>query len=180
MRSQRRILVMGPPGSGKSTLARIIGQSLKLPVVHLDALFWNPGWVQPEASEFRDKVATAALQDNWVMDGDYTACLDLRLQRADTAIWLDLPRSVYFPRALWRSIKNYGRERDDVGIGNRERFEFAFFRDWVWTYPTRARAKQAALMAALPADVHGMTLRTRAEVTNFITGLPGSLDRSAK
>ena len=115
----KRILILGPNGSGKSTLARRIGERLGIPVVHLDAIYWNPGWVPTEVGRFRERMAEAAGCDTWVMEGNYTSHLDLRLPRADAVIWLDLPRYVYFPRAIWRSIRNYGRERDDVGRGTR-------------------------------------------------------------
>jgi adenylate kinase family enzyme len=41
-----RILIIGPSGAGKSVLARRIGERLGLPVVHVDAINRNPGWVQ--------------------------------------------------------------------------------------------------------------------------------------
>src|SRR5262245_41774986 len=107
----QRILILGPSGSGNSALARMMGEWLLRPVVHLDALYWNPGWVPTEKSQFREKVAKAAAGDMWVMDGNYSAYLDLRLPRAEAIIWLDLPRYIYFPRSLWRLIRNYGRER---------------------------------------------------------------------
>ena len=40
-----RIAVIGCAGSGKSTLAAKLGSSTGLPVIHLDQLFWKPGWV---------------------------------------------------------------------------------------------------------------------------------------
>ena len=153
MPAPRRILILGPSGAGKSTLARRVGERLGIPVVHLDAIYWNPGWVPTEVGRFRDRMAEAAGGDAWVMDGNYTSHLDLRLPRAEAVIWLDLPRYVYFPRAIWRSIRNYGRERNDVGRGNPEQFDLAFFRDWVWTYPTRSRARHAQLLANLPGGI---------------------------
>src|SRR5262245_28035011 len=71
MPTPRRIRIFGPNGAGKSTLARILGERLCLPVVHLDALFWNPGWVPTEKNQFREKVAKAAAASMWVIDGNY-------------------------------------------------------------------------------------------------------------
>ena len=41
----RRIHVMGNSSSGKSTLAERLSRALELPLVELDALNWEPGWV---------------------------------------------------------------------------------------------------------------------------------------
>ncbi|MGJ4948651.1 topology modulation protein [Bradyrhizobium sp. HKCCYLS20291] len=169
-----RILVLGASGAGKSTLSRAIGSRVGLPVVHLDALYWTPGWVASDAASFRAKVATAAAGDAWVMDGNYSSSLDLRLPRAEVVIWLDLPRRIYFPRAVWWTLRGYGRPRADVGEGNPERFDWSFFRNWVWTYPSR-RPGQAKLMAQLPPGLHGITLRSPADVRKFVAGLPQSL-----
>jgi adenylate kinase family enzyme len=170
----QRILILGPSGAGKSTLARRIGERLGLPVVHLDRINWNPGWVQTETERFRERVAEAVKGDAWVMDGNYTTHLDLRLPRAEAVIWLDLPRHVYFSRAVWRMIQHYGRVRDDIGPGCPERFELSFFTDWVWTYPTRSRARHAQVLASLPAGIRGVILRSPAQVATFTKNLPHS------
>jgi adenylate kinase family enzyme len=172
----KRILIIGPSGAGKSTLAQRVGARLGLPVVHLDTINWNPGWVQTAPEKFRARVAEEAARNAWVMDGNYSRDLDLRLQRAEAVIWLDLPRYIYFPRAVWRSIRNYGRDRDDLGPGCPEKFDLSFFCDWVWTYPTRSRACHAKLMANLPAGIRGVVLRSPREVRRFEDDLPRSLD----
>jgi adenylate kinase family enzyme len=40
-----RILVIGCSGAGKSVFALALGARTGLPVVHIDQLFWLPGWV---------------------------------------------------------------------------------------------------------------------------------------
>ncbi len=47
----KRLAIVGCAGAGKSTLARLLGQILGLPVFHLDALFWRPGWVETPLDE---------------------------------------------------------------------------------------------------------------------------------
>jgi len=54
----RRVVILGCSGAGKSTFARALGAKLEAPVTHLDALFWRPGWVEPEPEAFRSAVAT--------------------------------------------------------------------------------------------------------------------------
>jgi adenylate kinase family enzyme len=67
----RRVLVIGSGGAGKSTFSVALGKRLELPVIHLDAHFWRPGWVETPKPEWRERVAQLAARDAWVMDGNY-------------------------------------------------------------------------------------------------------------
>jgi len=47
----KRIMIIGASGAGKSTLARWLGQSLNLPVVHIDSMYFTQGWVERPREE---------------------------------------------------------------------------------------------------------------------------------
>jgi adenylate kinase family enzyme len=101
----RRVVVTGMAGSGKSTLSRALSAKTGLPVIVLDVHFWLPGWTEPTEAEWRDKQERLLSGDNWIADGNYHATLDLRLRRADTAVFLDLPWWICAWRALVRGIR---------------------------------------------------------------------------
>jgi len=95
-------VVTGIAGSGKSTLSRALSAKTGLPVIHLDIHFWKPGWVEPTEDEWREKQRDLITHDKWILDGNYDATLDLRLERADSAVFLDTSRLVCVGRALVR------------------------------------------------------------------------------
>ena len=49
----QRILIIGSGGAGKSTLALRLAEALKVELVHLDAHYWKPGWIEPEPQEWQ-------------------------------------------------------------------------------------------------------------------------------
>ncbi len=112
----RRIVIFGNAGSGKSTLAQRMGAALGLPVVHLDSLFWQPNWVEPEREQFRRRVTEAATGERWVMEGNYySRTADIRLPRSDLVIRLDMPRALCASRVIRRSFM--GGDRPDIAPG---------------------------------------------------------------
>ena len=80
-----RIVIIGCGGSGKSTLARRLGELLNLPVVHLDKLYWHPGWVESTDEEFDAKLAAELEKPQWIMDGNFDRTMQMRLAPASDA-----------------------------------------------------------------------------------------------
>jgi len=104
----RRIIVTGLAGSGKSTLSVALAARTGVPLVHLDLHFWKPGWVAPSGAEWRQKQRDVLGGDAWIADGNYHETLDLRLERADTVLFLDLPWWRCSFRALLRGFRMWG------------------------------------------------------------------------
>jgi adenylate kinase family enzyme len=134
----RRVAIIGSSGSGKSTLAHRLGRITGLPVVHIDALFWLPGWRERERAEFDGLLAEAVAADRWIIDGNYGRTMPDRLAAADTIVWLDLPRWVCLWRIVKRRIRYHNQSRPDLGGGCVEKIDREFLA-WVWNYPTRSR-----------------------------------------
>jgi adenylate kinase family enzyme len=101
----RRVIVTGLAGSGKSTFALALAAKTGLPVVHLDLHFWKPGWVAPSEIEWREKQRGILDGNAWIADGNYAETLDLRLERADTVVLLDMPWWLCAGRALRRGFR---------------------------------------------------------------------------
>ena len=99
----QRVVVVGAAGSGKTTLARAIAGPVGVEAVDIDDLFWQPGWVESDRDTLRARVNAVTAGDRWVVAGNYTRSLkDLLWHRADTLVWLDLPRRVTYRRMLAR------------------------------------------------------------------------------
>ncbi|MGH9842177.1 MAG: hypothetical protein ACREEM_25785 [Blastocatellia bacterium] len=114
MNSMRKVLVIGSGGAGKSTFAKCLGERLHIEVIHLDMLYWNPGWIETPKAEWLRAVEELVKRDAWIMDGNYSGTLDLRLKACDTVIFLDLPRLTCLWRVLKRVVQYRGRRRPDM------------------------------------------------------------------
>lgn len=165
----RRVLIIGSGGAGKSTLATALGAATGLPVVHLDACYWRPGWVETPKDEWRGVVAELTARDEWIMDGNYGGTMDARLAAADTVIFLDLPRLV----CVWRVVKRWlayrGRSRPDMTAGCPERLSWEFVW-WIWTYPSRRRPGVLERLAMLRDDQRVVHLTSSRTVESFLDG----------
>jgi adenylate kinase family enzyme len=76
----KKVLVIGSGGAGKSVFARQLGQVLNIDVVHLDALYWHPGWAETPRAEWRKVIEGLVRRDAWIIDGNYSNTLDFRLE----------------------------------------------------------------------------------------------------
>lgn len=110
----RRIIIVGCQGSGKTSLALKLGRKLDMPVVHLDVLYWRPGWKPSDKASFRARVADAIAHESWVIDGTYWG---LAFDLTDTLIVIDRPRWLCQWRIVWRSAFDRGGMRPDLPKG---------------------------------------------------------------
>ncbi|MEE1035628.1 MAG: DNA topology modulation protein [Oscillospiraceae bacterium] len=161
-----RIVIIGCGGAGKSTLARQLGEKLDIPVVHLDKLFWRPGWVQVSKEEF-DKLHREALaREKWIMDGNFDRTMAERITRSDTVIYLDFSRFACLMGVLKRVFTTYGKVRPDMSEGCPERIDWDFLK-WVWDFNKNKREKNYRLLNEAEGK-ETIVLKNRRAVKKFL------------
>ena len=164
-----RIVIIGCGGAGKSTLARQLGKKTGLPVVHLDSIFWLPGWVEMERDEFDRRVLDEMAKEKWIIDGNYNRTMPQRLQHCDTIVYLDFPRMVCLYRIFKRLLTNLGKTRPDMGAGCKERIDWEFI-CWVWNYNKTKRERNYRLIGET-THAKAFILKSPREVRKFLESL---------
>ena len=164
-----RIIIIGCGGAGKSTLARQLGEKLDIPVVHLDKLFWKPGWAQVTQEEFDILHTQELAKEKWIMDGNFNRTMPERIVRCDTVIYLDFSRFACLLGVLKRVLTTYGTVRPDMGEGCPERIDFEFLK-WVWNYNKDKRERNYRLLNEAE-HAETIVLKNRRAVRKFLAQL---------
>ena len=140
----KKIIVIGCPGSGKSTFSKALHQKTGIPLFHLDNIYWNSDKTTVEKSVFLERLSKIMQKDEWIIDGNYGATLERRLQACDTVFFLDYPLDVCLDGLKQRK----GKVRTDMPwVETEEDLEFIEF---VKNYNTHNRPKVMALLELYP------------------------------
>lgn len=149
-------------------LATRLAAVLGLPLVHLDREFHRPGWVEPPREQWTARVEELIAGEEWVIDGNYGGTMELRLSRADTAIFLDLPTATCVAGVLGRIARWRGRTRPDVADGCPERFELEFLR-YTLRFRRDTRPRVVERLSRFNGEV--VVLRSRRAARRYLASL---------
>lgn len=166
----KRILIIGSSGAGKSTLSKHLSEKWNLPLVHLDALFWNEGWVPTPKPEFKEKIQAVLEQDAWIVDGNFDSTLELRASYADLIIFLDFSKLLCTFRVFKRAWMYRGKTRADMAPGCNEKIDVEFAK-WVWRFPKDVRPHTLQVLRNVK-DTDICILRNPKEVEGFLMTVP--------
>jgi adenylate kinase family enzyme len=164
----KRVVILGTSGAGKTELALAMARRTGLPVVHLDPLFWEADWTRVPQEKAEAALRVAVAGEDWIVDGSFLGAVPERFARADTVVFLDLPRRTCLRRVLWRRLRDRRAERPDLPAGAREGIDLELLR-WIWNYPKASRPRVLELLAGLDADV--VHLRTPTEVRAYVASI---------
>ena len=166
-----KVLIIGSAGSGKTVLATRLGALIGLPVIHLDALYWKPGWIEMPKDVWTQIVAEAVQRESWIMDGNYGGTLDERLRACDTVIFLAFPRLLCLYRVFKRAVTYWGKTRPDLNSGCPEKLPDREFLYWIWSYPKQRMPKIIDALQAYEGQKEVITLKSPFAVRKFLTAV---------
>lgn len=175
----RRIIVIGVTSAGKSTLAERLAQKLGLEFIELDALHWEPNWVDAPDDVFRQRVAAAIAAPGWTLAGNYSVVRDLTWPRAEAVIWLDYPLPIVFWRLLTRTLRRWwtrellwGTNREDLWNHFKLWSDDSLFHWLFKTYWRRKREIPQFLARPEYAHLKLIHFKTPRETENWLNSLP--------
>lgn len=85
----KKVIVIGCPGSGKSTFARKLHEITGIPLFHLDLMYWKADRTIVEKSVFLKGLQEAMEGETWIIDGNYSSTMEMRMSACDTVFFLD-------------------------------------------------------------------------------------------
>jgi len=143
-----------------------LSELLNINLIHLDAIYWQAGWVKTEEEIWKEKVSSLVKAESWIMDGNFGGTLDVRLNACDTVIFLDMPRLL----CLWRVTKRFltyrNRKRPDMGEGCFEKLDLEFIK-WVWGFKNNGRVRILEKLENYSGTKRIIYLKSRKDIESF-------------
>ncbi|WP_078433378.1 topology modulation protein [Metabacillus halosaccharovorans] len=167
----KKIMVIGvSAGAGKSTFARKLSDFLQINVHHLDTMYWEPGWVEASFEDFKSRQLEVINQQEWIIEGNYRNTFEMRVEKADTIIYIEKPLTVCLYRVMKRWLTNIGKDRPDRAIGCNEKIDMAFIKFICSTYFQRKK-KMRQQLEKLKSSKQVFIFTTNTEIDTFLRRL---------
>ncbi len=162
-----KVLVIGCPGSGKSTLSFKLSQLTGIPLIVLDKYYWQEDWTPMDEERWKSCCADLISRDRWIMDGTYSSTLKMRLNKADTVVFLDRGTFTCLIRVLKRIFRLHGKVRPSMADGCPEKFELNFLH-YIVTFDLVSRARINRLLDNVRPGLRIFRLRSDRAYADFL------------
>ena len=157
----KKVIVIGCPGTGKSTFSRALHNKTGIPLYHLDMMYWNADKTTVEKSVFLERLSVVLEKDEWIIDGNYSSTMELRMAACDTVIFLDYPLDVCLDGIKERR----GKPRSDMPWIETE--EDAEFIEFIKKYNEQQKPKVLELLEKY-SDKNIVIFKSREQANEFL------------
>ncbi|MFJ3790383.1 topology modulation protein [Kitasatospora sp. NPDC090091] len=164
-----RIAIMGCGGSGKTVVGRQLAELINAPLTHLDGVYYDADWNPLPQEKFAALQEELVARPSWVIDGNYASTLPIRLKRADTVIFLDIPPVVCLLGILQRRWRYRGGQHTSQGVFDRITWSFVRY---ILGYRRQMRPKVRALIAEHAGHARVVTITSRRAARRFVAAVP--------
>lgn len=161
----KKIIIIGCAGAGKSYFAKKLHDVTGIPLYHLDLLWHRPDKTHISRAEFDETLKRIFQEKAWIMDGDYSRTMEMRMQACDTIILFDVPYETCMQGLKARE----GTKRDDMPWEAAE--TDAALLDAVRRYIPEQRPRVYQLLENYQQGREVVTFRTREEAEQWLTTL---------
>lgn len=160
-------MIIGCSGAGKSTFSRALNSITKVELIHLDQYYWKPNWKEINTKNWEKIVQQFANKPKWIIDGNYSGTIDIRIQKSDTIIYLDYSTFICLKNVIIRTLKYWGKKRPDMPDGCKERFDLEFFL-YVATFNLKRRKKLLEKLSAVKNKKNVLIFRNYKQANKFL------------
>ena len=168
-----KVMVIGNGGGGKTTLAYQVAEKHGLPLIEIDSIQFQPGWVRTAEPTLRQAIKTVHDTDRWLIDGfGPWDQIEERARLADMIIFVDHPIWVHFWWACERQIaaalgeQRVGGPRDcDLRDVTKQMFET------LWWVHENLRPRLVELVEMHQATKTVVWIHSPEELDTFIASL---------
>jgi adenylate kinase family enzyme len=175
----KKIAIIGPAGAGKSTLAREIGDITQIEVVHLDMLFWKPGWVEMSREAWISTQQELVQGKEWIIDGHFQSTIDIRLNAAGCVIFLDMSRLLCLWRVIKRHVMYFKRSRPDLPKECPEKITWQYLVK-IWNFPKKERAILIEKLRRISDEKQIIWLTSPRDVYRFLNVLKATYKKTSE
>lgn len=157
-----KVMIIGCPGSGKSVFARKLREKTGLPLFYLDRIWHKSDKTTVTQEEFDAQLAGILKREKWIIDGNYSRTMEIRLKACDTVFLFDLPVAVCLDGAKSR----IGIRREDMPWVEEALDDE--FRQWIADFPQNALPQIYDLLGQYKADKNIVIFKSRKESDDYI------------
>ncbi|MBE5938340.1 MAG: adenylate kinase [Lachnospiraceae bacterium] len=158
----KKIIIIGCPGSGKTTFAEKLSNKTGLPLFHLDAIWHKPDKTHISREEFDERIKEIFDMPEWIIDGNYSRTIEMRLKQCDTVFLFDLPVDVCIQGATDR----IGKGRYDMPWI--ETKLSAEFKQTIEEFPSTALPVIYELLEQYKAEKQVFIFKSREEADGYL------------